>query len=96
MVKAFHAMAGREAGAPITIPPETTLTVESILHGRELFDKIQCWKCHGPEGRGDGPSALTLTDTKEIDSAVTISRRASGSVAAASNQESLPYFYDGA
>jgi mono/diheme cytochrome c family protein len=51
-------------GTPITIPSETPATIESILHGRELFDKMQCWKCHGPEGRGDGPSALTLTDSK--------------------------------
>ncbi|PYM09486.1 MAG: hypothetical protein DMF15_05760 [Verrucomicrobia bacterium] len=35
--------------------------LESIPHGRELFDKMQCWKCHGTEGREDGPSAQTLT-----------------------------------
>jgi len=23
---------------------------------------VQCWKCHGPEGRGNGPSAATLDD----------------------------------
>src|SRR5437879_2583867 len=51
-------------GPPITIPPETPATIESILHGRELFQKMECWKCHGPEGRGDGPSAATLTDSK--------------------------------
>jgi mono/diheme cytochrome c family protein len=65
MVKAFSSRWETEkAGTPITIPPETPVTIESILHGRELFDKVQCWKCHGPEGRGDGPSALTLTDSK--------------------------------
>ena len=40
-------------------------TVESILHGRELFQKMECWKCHGPAGHGDGPSASTLTDSKD-------------------------------
>jgi cytochrome c oxidase cbb3-type subunit 2 len=65
MVKAFSPRWETDkAGTPISIPPETPITAESILHGRELFDKLQCWKCHGPEGRGDGPSALTLTDTK--------------------------------
>jgi len=49
-------------GPPIQIPPEPPLTIESILHGREVFSQVQCWKCHGPEGRGNGPSALTLTD----------------------------------
>jgi len=52
-------------GTPITVPPETPLTVESILHGRELFQKMECWKCHGPAGHGDGPSASTLLDSKD-------------------------------
>lgn len=51
-----------KAGTPINIPPETPLTTDSILRGRQLFQKMECWKCHGPEGRGDGPSAPTLTD----------------------------------
>lgn len=52
-------------GAPITVPPETPATPESILHGRQLFQKMECWKCHGPAGHGDGPSASTLTDSKD-------------------------------
>jgi mono/diheme cytochrome c family protein len=51
-------------GATLNIPPETAITIESILHGRELFQKLECWKCHGPEGHADGPSAATLTDSK--------------------------------
>ena len=53
------------AGTPITIPAETPATMESILHGRELFQKMECWKCHGPAGHGDGPAASTLTDSKD-------------------------------
>ena len=30
--------------------------------GQAVFQKVECWKCHGPTGRGDGPSAATLTD----------------------------------
>jgi mono/diheme cytochrome c family protein len=52
-------------GTPIVVPPETPATVESIRHGRELFQKMECWKCHGPQGHGDGPSASTLTDSKD-------------------------------
>ena len=26
---------------------------------------MECWKCHGQEGRGDGPSASTLTDSND-------------------------------
>ena len=56
--------AKEKPGAPLNIPPETPITIESILHGRELFQKLECWKCHGPEGHADGPSASTLTDSK--------------------------------
>ncbi len=52
-------------GDPIKVPPETKLTTESIKHGQELFQKLECWKCHGQEGRGDGPSASTLTDSND-------------------------------
>jgi cytochrome c oxidase cbb3-type subunit I/II len=52
-------------GDPIQVPPEPALTVASIKHGGELFQKLECWKCHGQEGRGDGPSASTLTDSND-------------------------------
>ena len=51
--------------APIPVPAEPKLTLESIKHGGELFQKLECWKCHGQEGRGDGPSASTLTDSND-------------------------------
>jgi len=56
--------AKEKPGTPLTIPAETPITIESILHGRQLFQKLECWKCHGPQGHGDGPSADTLTDSK--------------------------------
>jgi mono/diheme cytochrome c family protein len=65
MVKSFSPRWEHDkAGTPITVPPEPALNIDSILRGRELFDKMQCWKCHGFEGRGDGPSASTLTNDK--------------------------------
>ena len=51
-------------GTPLNIPPETPITIDSILRGRAMFQKLECWKCHGPDGHGDGPSASTLTDDK--------------------------------
>jgi cytochrome c oxidase cbb3-type subunit 2 len=53
------------AGVPIVIPAEPKLTVESIKHGQKLFQKLECWKCHGQEGYGDGPSASSLTDSND-------------------------------
>jgi len=55
----------QKAGTPISIPPEPPVNIEGILHGRVLFQKMECWKCHGPQGHGDGPSASTLTDSKD-------------------------------
>ena len=57
--------ASEKPGTPIQIPPEPEVTAERIKNGREIFAKVQCWKCHGAAGHGDGPSASTLTDSKD-------------------------------
>jgi len=49
-------------GTPIVIPAEPPVTADRIKEGRALFQKLECWKCHGVTGRGNGPSADTLTD----------------------------------
>jgi cytochrome c oxidase cbb3-type subunit I/II len=54
-----------KAGDPIKVPAEPAVTAQSVAHGGELFQKMECWKCHGQQGRGDGPSAPTLTDSKD-------------------------------
>ena len=65
-IKTFSARwVAEKSGDPIKIPEEPKLTLESIKHGAELFQKLECWKCHGQEGRGDGPSASTLTDSND-------------------------------
>jgi mono/diheme cytochrome c family protein len=35
---------------------------EGIANGKAFYDKIECWKCHGRAGRGDGQSAPTQKD----------------------------------
>lgn len=49
-------------GTPIQIPPEPEVTADRIKAGQILFQKLECWKCHGVEGRANGPSADTLQD----------------------------------
>lgn len=51
-------------GQPVTIPPEPPSSPESIKRGGELFQSMNCWSCHGKDGRGHGPSAASLTDSK--------------------------------
>jgi len=49
-------------GTPIEIPPEPGITPERIKAGRDVYARVQCWKCHGVLGQANGPSAATLTD----------------------------------
>jgi mono/diheme cytochrome c family protein len=49
-------------GDPVQVPAEPSLSLDGLKHGKELFTKLECFKCHGEEGRGDGPAAATLTD----------------------------------
>ena len=45
---------------PVGSPPGVNDAM--IEQGKQLYQELQCWKCHGQAGRADGPSAPTLTD----------------------------------
>ncbi len=47
--------------APIAVPPEPEITVESITKGETLYQN-NCMLCHGTEGKGDGPLAKQVMD----------------------------------
>ena len=49
-------------GQAIAVPAESPVNLDSLKHGKELFTKLECFKCHGEQGRGDGPAAAGLTD----------------------------------
>ncbi|MGH7564832.1 MAG: c-type cytochrome [Gemmatimonadota bacterium] len=51
-----------ESPEPIEIGSPPGAGDEAIAEGREIYQKIECWKCHGQAGRGDGQSAPTLED----------------------------------
>ncbi len=48
----------------VAVGPEIVSSPESIEKGRALYTEIECFKCHGTDGRGNGPSALELADDK--------------------------------
>src|SRR4029450_10261229 len=50
------------APQPMQLPSAPKSSKESIEAGQKLFVDTGCVKCHGTLGRGDGPSAPTLTD----------------------------------
>ncbi|HEY7651520.1 MAG TPA: cbb3-type cytochrome c oxidase subunit II [Methylomirabilota bacterium] len=41
-------------------PPKAT--PELVARGKDLYVKAKCFQCHGPGGKGDGPSADELKD----------------------------------
>lgn len=49
-------------GPAVKIPPLPPLTAELIAAGRAKFEEAGCAECHGPDGRGNGPSAKDLKD----------------------------------
>ena len=51
-----------KSGTPIVIPPAPEVTAERIKAGQDVYNRVQCWKCHGVEGKANGPSASTLQD----------------------------------
>lgn len=48
---------------PIEIGSPLPATVQSIAAGEAVYVKLQCAKCHGVDGQGDGPSADSLETT---------------------------------
>lgn len=50
------------APKPVPLPSAPKSTQESIALGKKTYEETGCARCHGALGRGDGPSAPTLTD----------------------------------
>ncbi len=61
-VKAFSTFFEGQIPTPLAIGKSPRATPETIKDGRAAFEKLECFKCHGELGRGDGKSAPTLKD----------------------------------
>jgi DMSO reductase family type II enzyme heme b subunit len=61
-VKSFAAEKFKEAPKKQELPKEVASSAESLKRGKEMFEAIECNKCHGAEGRADGPSRAELKD----------------------------------
>lgn len=54
-VKSFSTRFGEEEiDDAITAPKPIPYSAASVARGKQVYDKAQCGKCHGKEGRGDG------------------------------------------
>src|SRR5438093_6847447 len=47
-------------------PPGGGTSDQAVKVGKQFYDSIGCRKCHGDQGRGDGPSAPTLKDDADF------------------------------
>ena len=47
---------------PIDFGRAPKMSEERVSEGREIYEQVECWQCHGQGGRGDGNSAPTLED----------------------------------
>lgn len=45
---------------------EIPSTEEAIAKGKEVYKKVECFKCHGEAGRGNGESAMGLADQRKL------------------------------
>jgi len=64
-IKSFSSrFSSEKPAAALQIPEEPPSSADSVKRGAQLFQSMNCWGCHGKEGRGNGPAALSLTDSK--------------------------------
>lgn len=53
------------------MPAPPVLTPERLTRSKQLYADAECLACHGARGRGDGSSAPTLKDNRDLPIAAT-------------------------
>jgi DMSO reductase family type II enzyme heme b subunit len=61
-LKSFASEKFKDAPKKQELPKEVASSEASIKRGKEMYEAIECNKCHGAEGRADGPSRPELKD----------------------------------
>ena len=65
VVKSLSPRFATEApGEAIEIPEPPAATQAMVDRGRDVYQRLKCWECHGEDGQGGGPSAATLEDSR--------------------------------
>jgi mono/diheme cytochrome c family protein len=66
-VKTFSRFfANGDAPEPLAFGGPPAVSEEVLAEGRDFYERIECNKCHGEAGRGDGSSAPTLEDDLDV------------------------------
>jgi DMSO reductase family type II enzyme heme b subunit len=61
-IKTFAGDKLKEAPKKVELPKEVGSSADSLKRGKEMYEAIECHKCHGNAGRADGPSREELKD----------------------------------
>jgi cytochrome c oxidase cbb3-type subunit 2 len=61
-IKSFSPDFQEPVPAPLEIPEALPATSQSVAEGKMVYMLMECWSCHGGQGRGDGKSGATLHD----------------------------------
>jgi len=61
-VKSLSPRFASEQPTLIPAPPPIVTSPESITRGSSVYEKLQCGKCHGADGRGTGATATAFED----------------------------------
>jgi cytochrome c oxidase cbb3-type subunit 2 len=61
-IKSFSKRFAADPPNPITIPPRIPTSPQSLASGTAVYEKLQCGKCHGTDGRGTGATATRFVD----------------------------------
>lgn len=64
VLKSFsEAFEVRKPDPSVDVGLEIRPSEKTLAEGKKIYEeKLECWKCHGVEGRGDGPSAAEQED----------------------------------
>ncbi|NIP59076.1 MAG: c-type cytochrome [Gemmatimonadetes bacterium] len=57
--------ANSPAPEPMEFSDAPSSSEERIAEGREVYERVECYRCHGDAGRGEGTSAPTLEDDED-------------------------------
>jgi mono/diheme cytochrome c family protein len=61
-LKTFSRFFSGAAPAPLGFGRAPSRSESALTEGRQVYRQLECFKCHGDAGRGDGPSASSLKD----------------------------------
>ncbi|MFQ5888836.1 MAG: c-type cytochrome [Gemmatimonadota bacterium] len=65
-IKSFSRFFQGAAPQPADLGSDPGGGADALESGRDAYRALECWKCHGDSGRGNGQSAPTLEDWRKL------------------------------